>query len=188
MGAHPSRGHGARDDRGRVQPADRAEHRLLGGRAPGDHRRPRLPRRRVRGARHESRHGPVDRPDDGAHHVPVRGGVHREVRPVLPVRGVAARVRRRLRRRKLPRPSGPGVPGALRRAQLSLPQPGHGLLRPVLPAGRPRRSRGVAGADDGAELRQRLALLHRPLAAHRPALGECTGAGDLPRAEVALRP
>ena len=59
------------------------------------------------------------------------------------------RLRGRLRGRVLPRPPGPDVPGPVRRAVLPLPDPGHGLLRPVRRPGATDRVAAAAGTGHG---------------------------------------
>ena len=186
--AGPPRGHGPRRHRRRLEPPDRPEHRLLGRGPTGDHGRPALPRRALRPGGDQPRRRPLHRPDDGPHHLPVRGRLHREVRAFPPGGDHQRWLRDRLRRRELPRPPGPGVPRALRCAQLPLPDPRHGLLRPVLQARRADRARGVPGAVPRAQLRHRLAVLDRALAADRPPPGERPAAGDVPRVALPVRP
>ena len=107
------------------------EHRLPRGRPPGGDGRPRLARRPLFRRRRE----PAARPRGGAHgrahHLSVGRGAAPQIRPQVPgPRQSDLLLRRRFRGRELPAPPGLVLRRALRRQQLSLPDPRDGLFRP----------------------------------------------------------
>ena len=133
-------------DRRGAQPVG-AEHRVQRGRAAGDPHRPRLPRRPLRGARHEAAARAARRADDRAHHVPVRRADGGEVRPRA-ARRAQVLVRAGVPDRVLPAPPGREVRRVLRREHLPAHHQGARLLRSG--AGDRRRSRAGARAGDAA--------------------------------------
>jgi len=123
-GAHPQR---ARHRRG-TEPVG-GEHRVQRDRAPGDHDRPRLPRREFPGARREAAPRAARRADDRAHHVPVRRADGRQVRPAV-ARRHPLLVRAGIPDRVVPALSGREIRRVLRREHVPAHHEGARLFRP----------------------------------------------------------
>ena len=147
-------------DRLRAQPVG-AEHRLQRGRAPGDHHRPRFPRRPLLRAQHAADARPARRAHGRAHHLPVRRRDGEQVRPAAEARQAQLHLRHRVRDRVVPAPPGRQVLRVLRRQHLSAHHQGARLLRPGARARRQPGEGACAGAGEfpGGLVHHRLALL-----------------------------
>ena len=154
----PRPGRRRRGDRQHARPAP-AGRGLERDRARRDHARPGLAGRPLLRHRPRARRRHGRGPDGRPHHLPVRAGAGRQVRP-------AAAVRRRhplhdhragVRGRELPAPPGRLVRPALRRQHLPLHVARADLLRPR-PAARRRIARAGAGGRLGADAADRVQL------------------------------